>query len=398
MTHHNRSSLVVRYLMTALLVLAAGTALAAKPANHKKHHPPGKALPIDGVWKGAWGTFEVKIERGRAYDFTNYGKPIGRTIPMVWWTDIRRVGPGRYTVVATGEGVNEQAGEQLTLSLLAEGGIALRTAIGDRVFTPVQLDDEKRYRRELEEALAEAARPAAPLEVAIGEASIELTRVETAPGGVIAPGHEFDLEVDTIITGVVEKTDSVDLVLEYAISRGGAVLYRSSPKRFPAQPGVAGSRTVHLAAAQTPGSYGIEVTVSFADGSTESTGRTSLLVGDTADVLKRFAGTWESQVPGNPPQRFDLKWLGDSLVFVRDPDQPVAKKNKVLDSSVSLDTSTLVIRVDMSSPNGDCLFSVEDRMPVGDDHQRLEGVATIVDGNWCIRIGETFNVIYTRVD
>lgn len=398
MTDDSSSSILVRCVLTALLVLATGTALAAKPANHKKNHPPGKPLPIDGVWEDAWGTFEVKVERGRAYDFTHYGKHIGRAVPIVWWTDIQRVGPGRYTIVATSEGPNEQAGETLTLSLLAEGGLVLRTAIGDRVFTPVQLDNEKSYRRELEEALAEAARPAAPQEVAIGQASLELTRVEIAPGGAIAPGNEFDIEVDFLVTGIAEMTDSVDLLLEYAISRGGAVLFRSSPAGFAAEPGLAGSRTIHLAAAKTPGAYDIEVTVSFAADAARATDRTLLLVGDTADILQRLAGTWQSEVPGFPPERFDLEWSAESLSYVRDPDQPVAKKNKVLSSSVSLDESTLVVRVDMSSNNGDCQFSVEGRMPIGADLDRLDGVATVIDGNWCIRIGETFRVTYTRID
>jgi hypothetical protein len=389
------------------LVTGACTAVSqeSKDPHDVSFYPPGEAVPIDGLWVDPWGTFSVRIERGRAYQYRALGLRT-KTQEIVWWSEIERAGAGRYTArLPKNDLMFGNAGDTLSISVLSETEIVVRAPIGDRTFRLEKLDDDRAYLADLAEARTGADSAA---NVAIGQPAVEITRLLISPGMVVAPGAPFDLELDYVITGTSTQAESMPLVFAYSVSSDGTPVFESQPIQISATVGTPQSRVVHLDASHTPGSYEINARIEHEGAVARSS--ITLIIGDETALLDALAGTWDTEIPGNPTTtRMRLVRDGDGLRYSfvgRDlsalpepaPGFQYPEWN-IGDSSVVVSGGELVITVDIALTGSvSCAMKVQDRLRLTGTLDELHGEATVLDGGDCVRIGEVFNVTYHRVE
>ena len=385
----------------AAALMAGGCASSSKLTRDDPHDvsftPPGQTMPIDGLWSDPWGTFSVRIERGRAYQHSAFETEL-ELRPVVWWSEITRVGAGRYTAtLPKDDPMWGKLGDQLTISVISPSEIVVRAPIGDRTYKAEKIDDRQAYLAELAEARADA-KSGAGVQVTIGEPAVAISRAEVAPTLVVAPGAPFELEVDYVVTGTPIETDSAALDFAYSIKTEGRSVFESQPVRLQVEFGMPQSRVVELAASARRGSYLIETRINY-EGVVATAGA-SLLVGSQDALFDALAGVWDSEVPTWPKTRFELIRQDDGLRYhyIKRYDDTLPQWI-IDDSSVDIEGGELVITVSMSMP-GDVpvLVTARERLPLKGTLDELNGVATVIDGNDLVRIGETFNVHYTKVE
>ncbi len=392
-------ALVVALVFLCCTTLIPGDALAGKKSPlHKKNFPAVERQAIDGVWRDPWGTFDVRFERGRAFQYRVCKEKISIP-PKVWFSEIERVAAGRYRgILPATNPMFGKKGDEITISMLAENRIVVRVPIGDRTFQLVKLDSKNAYLEELQEAKRLVGVAPAPvvLEVEIGAPAIEITRAAIVPSAVVEPGSPFDVEVDFVVTGTTAEQKTESVVFAYSISTDGATVYDSEPTILYVPVGVSQSRRVHLTASEQEGDYRFEVMANL--GGEVATQLVNLLVGGREALLDALAGTWLCEIPNFPSSRFELARRGDGLAFTALTD-PSTQDDYVVDqSSVEVSGGELVVTVRSQSDGLGCSFTSQDTLPLAGNLRELHGTAEIIDGNWCIRIGETFNITYRKVE
>lgn len=399
MTREDRVRLISVMVVVAVAVLPLTACIKAMVAKelkkdpyHKTHFPPTEPSPIDGAWVDPWGS-PIRIEEGRSWDDTEnpqYGK-----YPKVHWKDITRVAPGQYRAVGSGWASN--AGEPITISVVSETQIIARLSLSDRAYTCKDLDDRKWFMEDFKAARnAQAVGEAAGVAAASGDAAtptVEIIRVETSPAALTTPGSTFDLEVDYRVNGGGPEAGPVSF--SYAILRGDELLMESQPVRLEARPGEAASRTVNLKATSDQGTYTLRATIVYAGES--SSAETMFLIGSRDLLLDMLAGEWLCRIGQKEFERCMLTREGDRLVgnFIRD--QVRAAHWDLVHSSTELVDNRLVLRSKESSETLGCWHETETVFEIDGNFDELTGTSKITNGNWCVRIGETFNVTFVRV-
>ena len=392
-------ALIVTLVFLCCAMLIPGDALAGKKNPlHKKHFPPGDRQAIDGVWRNPWGSFDVRFERGRAYEYRVAGMKLFIP-PVVWFSEIERVAAGRYRAIlpATNPMLGKK-GDEITISMLAEDRIVVRLPIGDRTFQMVKLDNKKAYLKEFQEAkrLAGVAQAPIVLEVEIGAPAIEITRTEIARSAVVEPGTPFDLEVDFVVTGTATEQKTAPVVFAYSITTDGATVHDSEPTILAVPVGVSQSRTVHLTASEQEGDYRFEVMIKL--GGAVATQSVNLLVGGREALLDALAGTWLCEIPNYPSWRLELARTGEGLAFTALTGLLTQNGYVVEHSSVEVSGGELVVTVRVRMDSLGCSYTTQDTLPLSGNLRELHGTAETIDGNFCIQIGETFNITYRKVE
>jgi hypothetical protein len=385
-----RLAAVAQAILVAIAVhsspLLAGTkeTLRDQP-YHLSHFPPAQALAIDGLWESSSGE-RVRIQKGRAWDVT---KRSGTRLDYVMWKDIEREAAGRYRAAATGCYGYPAADEPVTLSVVGEDRIAVRSdSLGTTAYRAVKLDARKRLVEEYEEARLLAQ---APPVVEAGPPGVEIHRVTTRPAMVVGTGAPFDLVVDYTVTGAPTGEKTVPVLFSYSIGGGGKSLLEAEPELVEAAVGRPLSRSVHLTASRTPGAY--ELTAAFKLGGATAMGRSGLLIGESGDLLDRLAGSWE--ISGRElPVRLELSRSEDRLeisIAARGGDW------RLIESATEVSASGLVWRGKDRSEEMDCWIEWETTLHFGSDLDELSGAARIVDGGWCVEVGVLKNETWRRV-
>jgi len=104
------------------------------------------------------------------------------------------------------------------------------------------------------------------------------------------------------------------------------------------------------------------------------------------------------EIPNFPSSRFELARRGDGLAFTALTGLSTQDGYVVEHSSVEVSGGKLVVTVRMQSDSLGCSFTGEDTLSLTGNLRELHGTAEMIDGNWCIRIGETYNITYRKVE
>jgi len=375
---------LIRHLVRTMIVvplvalLLPNTALAGKKNPlHKKNFPPGERLAIDGVWTDPWGTFEVRFERGRAYQYRVVG--MKKFIdPEVWFHKIERVAPGRYRGVVPSENAMWGGkGSEVTISIL---------------------DEKKDYLRELELAKQLGEPEPEREEVSVGAPELRISRTELVPGMLVDPGSPFDLEVDFVVTGTATEQETASVVFAYGISSEGRPVFDSEPALLEVPVGLSQSRHVQLTASEEEGSYELEVMLKL--GGAVATRTVHLLVGGKERLLDALAGEYLMVFPhmSRAANRIELSRSGDGLSYTLLPGEMTRHGWEVQSSSVEVTDHELVVTATMHSATLGATITARDTLALNGSLDQLDGTSEVIDSGKFARIGETFNLIYLRQD
>lgn len=386
-------------VMSLMALLFPADALAGKKSPlHKKNFPPGERQVIDGVWSDPWGTWEVRFERGRAYQHRVLGKKMFVS-PDVWFSEIERVAAGRYRGVVPAENpMWGRKGSEVTISILDENQIVVRAQIGDRTFEVIKLDNQKDYLKELEQATLLGEPEPEREHVSVGAPELRITRTELVPGMLVDPGSPFELEVDFVVTGTATERETASVVFAYTISSEGATVFDSEPTLLDVPVGLSQSRHVQLTASEEEGDFEIEVMTKL--GGAVATSTVHLLVGGKERLLDALAGTWVVAFRHRSVAnlRIKLDRTADGLSYTMLPGEMTKHGWIVQRSSVEVTADQLVVTTTIHAQSLGMTMTGRDTLALNGGLDQLHGIAEVIDAGKYTHIGETFNLIYFRQD
>ncbi len=347
-------------------------------ANYKKKINKGK-LPIDGEWTDAWRN-QIIIENNnvnRQYTEKYLGKKLKYGVNIAH--NIKYIEPGRY---------NSEDGKR-SIKYIDENKILIIGDLSDFMLTKVKLKDEEWFERELNYSLTlnQDIDPNPPY-IVIKNVSIEPE--------IAAPGTPINILVDYKAADINGNSD-LPVSFTYSINKNNHQLLQSDVKQLTAKSGQLMNRNILLNASTVTGSYDVIINMRYDH--LEATDSIDLLISDdpmlTKPILnyKDVEGRYEVKV-STSIMIMDLISTGDGLkIHYSGPPDPLNYSFQVL--SYELEGKSL--KVVVKSVSKECWFTIEDEYDFSSPDVEKPLKARIIDGNWCVVIGETFKGTFKRI-
>ena len=347
-----------------------------------------------------WGD-RVIIDRGRLYqpDFV---------YPWALLKNIIRVAPGKYRAENTG--AKQIQGGNITLSVVSANKLAIITDMTEVAYTLISAKKNKwhlaDYKLAIKDAKAKKVRSPDNRQkqpVAFYQAAVEPAKV---------------VRGDTILIkalfSVFDENSSQKIVpveYYYEIKKQDRVIYKSDAKAIEAENGVKIPLEIKLKAASREGDYKIVLKLSQQKGAAQTNMNFSIVTTEEVrayaagnrpeppqekgTVEDRLLGKWNFIFAGSPPPEPMLLILSkenNKLVarnFVEDP--------KTVWVQLKINENNLIIRAKALGPVGDCWYVTEDIITFNDEMDKMSVRSKIVDGNWCVQIGQIFKSTLHRI-
>ncbi len=366
---------------------------------HVDQYKPTKAAPIDGTWKTPWGD-RIIIDRGRLYlpDFM---------YPMVVLKNITRVAPGKYRADSTGS--KQIQGDNITLSVVSVNKLAIITNMTEVAYTLMSAKKSKWHLADYKLAVkaAKAKKVGSPdnrqkQPVAFHQAVVEPAKV--ARGDTILIKALFSVFDEN------NSRKTVPVEYYYEIKKQDRVIYKSAIKAVEAVNGAKTPLEIKLKAASRQGDYKVVLKLSQLKGAAQTDTNFSIVTPEEArayaavnrpepapykgTVEDRLLGKWKFVCPSFPPPEPVLIISKENNKLVA---QDFMKGNKTLWMKLEINENNLIIRAKALGPVENCWYVTEDVITFNDEMDKMPVRSTIIDGSWCVQIGQIFKSTMHRI-
>jgi len=404
----NKNKLSISILLQILVLLSflilnacmTTSSVMRNDPLHINQHPPGKAQPIDGTWKTPWGD-RIIIDRGRMYqpDFV---------YPWAWLKNITRVAPGKYRADNTGS--KQIQGDNITLSVVSANKLVIITEMTEVAYTLMSVKNSKWHLADFKLAVkSDKAKKSGLLDnrqeqpVIFHQAVVEPAKV--ARGDTIL--------IKALFSVFDENTSRKTVPVEYfyEIQKQDRVIYKSAVKAIEA---VNGGRTpleIKLKAASREGDYKVVLKIDHEKGATQTDMNFSIVTPEEArayaavnrpesplqkgTVEERLLGKWKFVFPGFPPP--------EPVLILSKENNKLVAKFFIKDSNfhwikLTINENSLIIRAKGNHTRvKDCWFEAEDVITFNDEMDKLPVRSKILDGSYCVSIGQIFKSTLHRI-
>ena len=381
------------FVYMVLIIAATGCGPSMKSLQfHIDHYKPTKAAPIDGTWKTPWGD-RVIIDRGRMYqpDFI---------YPWTWLKNITHVAPGKYWAENTG--AKQIQGDNITLSVVSANKLVIITDMTEVAYTLLSAKNSKWHLADYKLAIkaAKAQKTGSPgyrqkQPVIFNQAVIEPAKV--------ARGDTILIKALFSVFNENSSQKTVPVEYYYEIQKQDRVIYKSATKAIEAANGARTPLEIKLRAASREGDYKVILKLSQEKGAARTNMNFSIVTSEEAraytavnrpdsplqkgTVEDRLLGKWRFVFPGSGPPGPELTLLKannklEARVF--------SKTTRTYWVKLTKNENNLVLRTKAADPTGSCWYVVEDVITFNDEMDKMPVRSKIIDGSWCVSIGQIF--------
>ncbi|MCD4742229.1 MAG: hypothetical protein K8R67_07105 [Desulfobacteraceae bacterium] len=383
--------LVLLFLLILNACMTPSSVMRNDPL-HINQHPPGKAQPIDGTWKTPWND-RIIIDRGRLYlpDFM---------YPMAVLKNITRVAPGKYRADNTDS--KQIQGDNITLSVVSANKLVIITDMTEVAYTLLKAKNSKWHQADFKLAIKAAKTKKAGSPDNLQKQPVAFHQAVVEPAKV-ARGDTILIKA---LFSVFDENSSQKIVpveYYYEIQNQDRVIYKSAVKAIEAVNGAKIPLEIKLKAASRQGDYKVVLKLSHEKGAGQTNMNFSIVTPEEArayaaanppepslqngSVEERLLGKWKFVCPSFPPPE-------PVLIISKENNKLVAKLfmkgNKTLWMKLTINENNLIIRAKALGPVENCWYVTEDVITFNDEMDKMPVRSTIIDGSYCVFIGQIF--------
>ncbi len=366
---------------------------------HVDHYKPTQAAPIDGTWRTPWNDRTI-IDRGRMY------LPDSPYYPMGVLMNIARVAPGKYR--AEGTGSQQIQGKNITLSVVSADKLVILSDMTEVAYTLVKAKNPKWFQADYALTLESEKSKTSQATSLHQDQPIVIHQALVQPARV-ARGDMLKIKASFSIDDQNPSTKTAMVSYFYEIASQGKRVFRSTPKTIEAAKGAKIPLEIELKAASNLGDYTIVLEVSHSQGKTEKQMAFSIVTSEEAaiyvadkakgpgSVEDRLIGKWKFDFSSNSPspELLITRKDGKLYFFLNQPKARAAWKSQI--ELIELNDQHMKLRTKEIGPEN-CWYVVEDVITFNDQMDGMDTRSQIIDGSWCVKIGQIFKSKMRRAE
>jgi hypothetical protein len=331
-------------------------------------------LPFDGEWTDAWNN-SVSAGKGiisRQYSEKYLGRKLKYAVEIA--SGIKYIEPGVYRSNI----------DSSFVKIINNEKILVIGKASDFILVKVKLEDEKWFNRECDYFLEKnKKREPVPPYLIINNVSIKPE--------VVAPGKPFNILIDYMAADIAGE-GNLPIRFTYSILQNGRELLQSPEKKLMAVSGQPMNRIVNLNASPEIGKFEVRVNMKFKE--IEVTQNTGFEISDDPILTKKdlvytdIEGKYELTIDSKK-QELSLISTGNVLQINHKISAAVGKYNSQI-LSYNLNNKLLTFSEKSVLEDLQCWYIVKIDIDFSSPSDDKPVKSTVVDGNWCVMIGQTF--------
>ncbi len=338
--------------------------------DYKKEIKKGK-MPFDGEWTDAWNNTIIS-EKG--YIFRHYTeKYLGGKLKY----DVGIIPGTKYIE----PGIYKSDNSNNYVKIISNNQILVIGEMSDYVLVKVKLKDEKWFERESRYFLEKNKKrtPAPPY--------IIIENVQIKPE-TVAPGRPFDILVDYRAADTGNEKE-LPVNFSYSIIKDGEKLLQSPQSELAAPNGKLMNRKVLMHASQNTGTFDVLISMNYKK--LRAVHKARFRISDdplqTKKVLspKDIEGKYIMAF-GSKNSNLDIINTGNGLKI--NHYNPGNKMGTI--PSYKFENNVLTFIEKVGGKDTDCWYQIKNEIDFSSPADEKPLKSTILDGNWCVMIGQTF--------